>query len=122
MNFIINPTYDEQRDSNLNMMVVGTSEGIVMIEAGAQRGGRRPWWWTPSSSATSEIKKICAAISEFAQKVGKPKRKVEPPVIDQEYLDASPHQDRRSAWRTRSNTEKYPKIESYGIIKTLKDS
>src|ERR1700694_4219939 len=33
--FIINPTYDEQRESKVNIMVVGTAEGIVMIEAGA---------------------------------------------------------------------------------------
>ena len=35
-NFIINPTYDEQRSGDLNLMVVGTSEGIVMIESGAR--------------------------------------------------------------------------------------
>ncbi len=34
--FIINPTYDEQRSGDLNLMVVGTSEGIVMIESGAK--------------------------------------------------------------------------------------
>ena len=33
--FIINPTYGEQRESKINIMVVGTAEGIVMIEAGA---------------------------------------------------------------------------------------
>src|SRR5512146_120840 len=29
--FIINPTYSEMRDSLINIMVVGTSDGIVMI-------------------------------------------------------------------------------------------
>src|SRR5512146_2682473 len=33
--FISNPTYDEQRAGKLSLMVVGTAEGIVMIEAGA---------------------------------------------------------------------------------------
>src|SRR5204862_3028087 len=33
--FIVNPTYDERRESLVNIMVVGTAEGIVMIEAGA---------------------------------------------------------------------------------------
>src|SRR5438270_11655978 len=33
--FIINPTYEEIRNGKLSLMVVGTSEGIVMIEAGA---------------------------------------------------------------------------------------
>src|SRR5437588_10519252 len=30
-NFIVNPTYDEMRESLLNIMVVGTADGIVMI-------------------------------------------------------------------------------------------
>src|SRR5437660_12068983 len=34
--FIVNPTYSEVRDSLLNIMVVGTAEGIVMIESGAK--------------------------------------------------------------------------------------
>src|SRR5258708_18616522 len=34
--FVVNPTYDEMRDSLLNIMVVGTSEGIVMVESGAK--------------------------------------------------------------------------------------
>jgi polyribonucleotide nucleotidyltransferase len=34
--FVVNPTYDEMRESLLNIMVVGTSEGIVMIESGAK--------------------------------------------------------------------------------------
>ena len=39
--FVINPTYAEQRDGELNLMVVGTADGIVMIESGAKRGFRR---------------------------------------------------------------------------------
>ena len=35
-NFVINPTYDEQRGGKLNLMVVGTADGIVMIESGAK--------------------------------------------------------------------------------------
>src|SRR5438045_6997224 len=34
--FIVNPTYTEMRDSLLNIIVVGTSEAIVMIESGAK--------------------------------------------------------------------------------------
>src|SRR5882672_9951243 len=34
--FVINPTYTEMREGLLNIMVVGTADGIVMIEAGAR--------------------------------------------------------------------------------------
>src|SRR5712675_304247 len=33
---IVNPTYAEMRESLLNIMVVGTAEGIVMVESGAK--------------------------------------------------------------------------------------
>ena len=33
---IVNPTYEEQRESVLNITVVGTAEGIVMVESGAK--------------------------------------------------------------------------------------
>jgi polyribonucleotide nucleotidyltransferase len=35
--FVVNPTYDrDARESLLNIMVVGTADGIVMIESGAK--------------------------------------------------------------------------------------
>src|SRR5215472_16678294 len=34
--YIANPTYTEGRESKLNIVVAGTEEGIVMVEAGAQ--------------------------------------------------------------------------------------
>src|SRR5215208_5861852 len=33
--YIINPTYDEVRESRVNLIVAGTEEAIVMVEAGA---------------------------------------------------------------------------------------
>jgi polyribonucleotide nucleotidyltransferase len=118
-NFIINPTYDEQRAGDLNLMVVGTSEGIVMIESGAREVAESVVV-DGIEFGHEQIKKICAGIKELAQKVGKAKRKVEPPMIDQDYLD-----DLRTRMGERladaTNTEKYQKNESYGLIKKLKD-
>ena len=117
--FVINPTYDEQRSGDLNLMVVGTSEGIVMIESGAKEV-TEDVVVDAIEFGHEQIKKICAAIKDLAAKVGKPKRKVEPPMVDQEYLD-----DLRTKVGERlmdaTNTEKYPKNESYGLIKGLKD-
>ena len=117
--FVINPTYDEQRAGELNLMVVGTSEGIVMIESGAKEVSEDVVV-EAIEFGHQQIKKICAAINDLAQKVGKAKRKVEPPMIDKHYLD-----DLRTKMGERladaANTEKYPKNESYGLIKKLKD-
>ena len=34
--FVINPTYAERKESTLNIMVVGTKDGIVMVESGSK--------------------------------------------------------------------------------------
>ena len=43
--YVINPTYDERKQSALDLIVAGTSDGIVMVEAGAKEvtrsAGRR---------------------------------------------------------------------------------
>src|ERR1041385_2812552 len=36
--YVANPTYTEGRESKLNIVVAGTAEGIVMVEAGAREG------------------------------------------------------------------------------------
>jgi len=76
--FIVNPTYNEMRESLLNIMVVGTSEGIAMIESGAKEV-KEETVVDAIEFGHNEIKKICAAINELRDKAGKPKRKVEPP-------------------------------------------
>ena len=38
--FILNPTYDQISESDLDLVVAGTKEAITMVEAGAERGAR----------------------------------------------------------------------------------
>src|SRR5712691_4575399 len=84
--FVVNPTYSEMRDSLLNIMVVGTAEGIVMIESGAKEV-KEETVVDAIEFAHTEIKKICGAINELRAKVGKPKRPVVAPEFDQAYYD-----------------------------------
>src|SRR6266536_3157997 len=117
--FLINPTYAEQRESKVNIMVVGTAEGIVMIEAAATEV-QEDRVVDAIEFGHAEIKKICATISDFAQKHGKAKRVIEAPVIDQAYLDAL-RSKIGAELSDAVNTEKYTKVESYSRIKALKD-
>src|ERR1700757_1399371 len=84
--FVINPTYNEMRESLLNIMVVGTSEGILMIESGAKEV-KEETVVDAIEFGHTEIKKICAAINELRAKAGKPKREVTSPEFDQVYYD-----------------------------------
>ena len=117
--FVINPTYDEQREGKLNLMVVGTIDGIVMIESGAKEVSEETVVQA-IEFGHQEIKKICAAINELAQKVGKAKRVVEPVVTDEAYLERTARRSLATQLTDAVNTEKYGKNESYGLIKKLK--
>src|SRR6478672_4536543 len=116
--FVINPTYSEMRESLLNIMVVGTAEGIVMIESGAKEV-KEETVVDAIEFAHTEIKKICAAINDLREKGGKPKRQVTPPDFDQAYYD-----DLKSRvgadLSDRLNTQKYPKAESHNLVRELK--
>src|ERR1700733_8240473 len=117
-NFVINPTYDEQRGGNLNLMVVGTADGIVMIESGAKEVSEETVVQAIEFGHT-EIKKICAAINQLRDKAGKPKRAVTPPEFDQAYYDAL--KAKIGADLTdRLDTEKHPKAESHNLVRDLK--
>src|SRR5581483_9704351 len=116
--FVVNPTYAEMQESLLNIMVVGTSEGIVMIESGAKEV-KEETVVDAIEFAHVEIKKICAAINDLREKAGKKKRAVTPPEFDQAYYDDL--KKRIGADLTdRLDTEKHAKADSYNLIKDLK--
>src|SRR5581483_11221928 len=115
--FIINPTYSEMRDSLLNIMVVGTADGIVMIESGAKEV-KEETVVDAIEFAHAEIKKICASINELREKAGKPKREVKPPEFDQAYYDDLKKRI-GSDLTDRLDTERHPKSESYALVKEL---
>jgi polyribonucleotide nucleotidyltransferase len=116
--FILNPTYTEMREGLLRLMVVGTSEGIVMIEAGASEV-QEDIVVDAIEFAHAEIKKICAAISELASRTGKPKRQVEAPEFDEAYYNDL--KKKIGARLTEAlDTEKHPKQESATLVKAIK--
>src|SRR5271157_5566878 len=115
--FLINPTYSEMRDSLLNIMVVGTADGIVMIESGAKEV-KEETVVDAIEFAHIEIKKICAAINELKEKAGKPKRAVTPPEFDEAYYKGL---ESKIGARLADclDTEKHPKAESYELVRVL---
>src|SRR5580693_1473324 len=116
--FVINPTYNEMRESLLNIMVVGTAEGIVMIESGAKEV-KEETVVDAIEFGHTEIKKICAAINDLKKKSGKEKRAVTPPEFDQAYFDALKKKVGKDL-ADRLDTQKHPKAESYELVRELK--
>src|ERR1700746_1562912 len=116
--FIVNPNYDEMRESLLNIMVVGTAEGIVMIESGAKEV-KEDTVLDAIEFGHTEIKKICKAINELRDKAGKPKRKVEPPQFDDAYYNDLRGRIGKEL-EDALDTKKHPKAESYTLVKDIK--
>jgi polyribonucleotide nucleotidyltransferase len=116
--YVVNPSYAEITDGTLNIMVVGTADGIVMVEAGAKVVDEATVVGA-IDFAHAEIKKICSAIKDLAATVGKPKMPFTPSEFDDAYyneLKAKIGAELADA----ANTQKYPKNESYARIDALK--
>src|SRR3954453_12993232 len=84
--FVVNPPEESLlENTDLDLVVAGTEDAILMVEAGANE--------IPEAEildaldiAHDAIKKLCAAQRELAEKVGKEKRVIEDPQGDQDLL------------------------------------
>ncbi len=115
---VVNPTYEEMQSSLLNIMVVGTAEGIVMVESGAKEVSEDQVL-SAIEFAHEQIKKICAAMSDLASKAGHKKLEVTAPEFDETYYKQL--MKKVGAKLTDAlDTAKYPKHESYNKVREIK--
>src|SRR5689334_14033418 len=117
--YIINPTYDEVRESRLNLTVAGTEEAIVMVEAGAKEVSE-----TVMVEALmfghNEIKKLCALQREVKEAVGKAKREVVVNKLD-EALVKEVEEKILVELRESLDVRNKNKLASYQNVDDLKD-
>ena len=80
---VVNPPVNRMEDSQLDLVVTGTREAIIMVEAGAKE--------VPEDTvieamrrAHAEIVRLCDLQEAFAREVGTPKVQVTPAVVDAE--------------------------------------
>jgi polyribonucleotide nucleotidyltransferase len=81
-NFVVNPEEEWLLETPLDLVVSGTEDAILMVEAGAKEISEAEIL-DALDIAHGEIKKICAAQRELAEKAGKPKSEVEVPQVDE---------------------------------------
>jgi polyribonucleotide nucleotidyltransferase len=113
-----NPTYSEARESKLNIMVAGTEEGIVMVEAGAQQVSEEDVVRAIEYGHEC-CRKIGAVIRQMIKVAGKTKRIFTPPPVNQELYKQIETKIRKEL-TDALNTEKYPKLESYAKVASVK--
>jgi len=79
--YVVNPSMKVMDQSRLNLVVAGTQEAIVMVEAGAQELSEEEML-RALELAHSEIKRICAAQEEAFAKMGIVKDQIAPETHD----------------------------------------
>jgi polyribonucleotide nucleotidyltransferase len=111
-NYVINPTHEERKQSTLDLIVAGSQDGIVMVEAGAKEVSE-PEVVGALEAAHAAIKQIVAAIDELKAAVGKPKLSVSAKHIDADFhTDAETKMFGPLAEAMRIKD----KLESYGTV------
>ena len=68
--FVMNPTFAQRKESTLDLVVAGTKDGIVMVEAGAKEVSESEAV-AALEAAHAAIKQIVAGIDELARDAGK---------------------------------------------------
>jgi polyribonucleotide nucleotidyltransferase len=85
-NFVVNPNEEDLlENSDLDLVVAGSEDAILMVEAGANEISEAEIL-DALDIAHSEIKKICALQRDLAEKVGKAKTPIEAPKVDEGLL------------------------------------
>ena len=116
--YIVNPTYDEVRESRLNLIVAGTEEAIVMVEAGASEVSEEIMV-EALMLAHKEINRLCRWQKELHKALDVKKREAEVSPLNEEMVGEI---ERNYADRMRSalDTTSQEKRDSYAAIDTLK--
>jgi polyribonucleotide nucleotidyltransferase len=115
---VVNPTVAEQKVSLLNLIIAGSDEAIVMVEAGSLEVSEDTMA-DALEFGHAEIRKIVASIRELGSRVNAKKLDVKPPEFD-ETLYAQIKAKHGEALRDALDTAKHPKLESYGRVDAIK--
>ncbi len=116
---VANPTVAEQKTSLLNIVVAGSEDAIVMVEAGALEVSEE----TVADALQfghDQVRKIIAVIRELHSKINPSKVQVAPLPFDQE-LAKQIEQQYGERLHDALDTAKYPKKESYRRVGALRE-
>jgi polyribonucleotide nucleotidyltransferase len=116
--YIINPTYDEVRDSRLNLIVAGTEEAIVMVEAGAQEVSEEIMV-EALMLAHKEINRLCRWQKELYKALDIQKREVTAPELNEEMMGEI-QRNYSERLQASLDTTQQEKRDSYAAVDALK--
>ncbi|MEP6925840.1 MAG: polyribonucleotide nucleotidyltransferase [Pyrinomonadaceae bacterium] len=116
--YVINPTYDERRDSSLNLIVAGTEEAIVMVEAEASEV-TESIMVEALMLAHKEINRLCRWQRELGKALAIEKREFHTAEPDAA-MSAEIEEKFTEKLRAALNTQGQDKQSSYAAVDALK--
>lgn len=117
--YLVNPTYDERRESNLNLLVAGTEDAIVMVEAEANEV-EESIMIEAMLLAHKEIKRLCMWQKELYKALEIEKREAQPDAIDEKLFAEVAKKFSGKMREALDTTGERDKLESYAAVDALK--
>ncbi|HWK11986.1 MAG TPA: polyribonucleotide nucleotidyltransferase [Vicinamibacterales bacterium] len=111
--FVINPTFEQRRTSRLDLVVAGTKDAIVMVEAGAKEVSEGEMV-EALERAHNAIKEIVAGIDALAAQAGKAKTQVSVKEISKEFyreVEEKAYGPLADAMRIKDKLENYGSVD-----------
>jgi polyribonucleotide nucleotidyltransferase len=111
--YVINPSYEQRRQSQLDLIVAGTSEAIVMVEAGAKEVSEEEIVQA-LERAHAAIRDIVAGIDALAAEAGKKKTTLQKKQIAHEFfreVEEKVYLPLAEAMRIKDKLENYGSVD-----------
>jgi polyribonucleotide nucleotidyltransferase len=111
--YVINPTYAERKRSVIDLVVAGSQDAIVMVEAGAREATEEQMVGA-LDAAHQAIRQIVRAIDELAEECGKTKQVVAPRTIGHDFyreVEEKVYMPLAEAMRIKDKLENYDRVD-----------
>jgi len=112
--FLINPTFEQRRKSKLDLIVAGSKDAIVMVEAGAKEVSEEDIVQA-LEHAHAAIKDLIAGIDALAADAGKKKVEAKAKDIDPKFraeVESKAYGPLAEAMRIKDKLENYGKVDA----------
>ena len=111
--FVVNPTFEQRKQSLIDIIVAGSKDGIVMVEAGAKEVTEEQVVQA-LETAHAAIKQIVATIDDLAKEAGKKKLSVQKKEIGHDFyreVEEKVLVPLTEAMRIRGKLESYDRVD-----------
>jgi polyribonucleotide nucleotidyltransferase len=111
--YVVNPTFEQRKRSKIDLVVAGSKDGIVMVEAGAREVSEAQVV-RALETAHAAIKQIVAGIDDLARQAGRPKVSVQKKEIGHDFyreVEEKVFVPLTEAMRIRGKLENYDRVD-----------